>query len=401
MDFESLIAIFIIISLLIAQICTVLGLYSKSKKYDDLKPRLDKLDQYNRELEIREAELTKNLSEWKNRVESDKKAVEILVKEKSIGFPWLAEAYADYFYLRNMELSDHMKNKSHPAIVSAKKVAQIARERKVIEKKLRIAQNIIKYYQELFPFIEEFIGDIEDEILKSVLSKDVEKPVREISDLEIDPVRIYLSYLSKDKYDRLSTVERNQLALDRYWSRNKNKWEIGKDYERYIGYLYESRNYNVYYQGILEGFDDLGRDLICSKDNEALIIQCKRWAKHKTIHEKHINQLFGTTIRYSIDHPDKEVKGIFYTTTYLSDRAKDFAKYLKINIMDDYPFEEYPSIKCNIAKKNGERIYHLPFDQQYDRTIIEYERNECYVTTVEEAENMGFRRAWKWRGNIT
>jgi hypothetical protein len=47
--------------------------------------------------------------------------------------------------------------------------------------------------------------------------------------------------------------------------------------------------------------------------------------------------------------------------------------------------------------RDGEKIYHLPFDQQYDRTKIRPGTGEKYAYTVAEAENDGFRRAWKWR----
>ncbi|MFA6944293.1 MAG: hypothetical protein WC220_00200, partial [Pedobacter sp.] len=58
--------------------------------------------------------------------------------------------------------------------------------------------------------------------------------------------------------------------------------------------------------------------------------------------------------------------------------------------------EKYPVIKCNIAS-DGEKIYHLPFDQQYDKTLIK-NNGEFYAATVREAENKGFRRAFRWRG---
>lgn len=50
----------------------------------------------------------------------------------------------------------------------------------------------------------------------------------------------------------------------------------------------------------------------------------------------------------------------------------------------------------NVARASGERIYHLPFDQQYDTTVVEPDRGECFVATVAEAEQLGFRRAWRW-----
>ena len=54
-------------------------------------------------------------------------------------------------------------------------------------------------------------------------------------------------------------------------------------------------------------------------------------------------------------------------------------------------------IKCNLSN-NGEKIFHLPFDQQYDKIKIEPEKKEQYVTTVHEAFELGYRRAKRWRG---
>ena len=52
-------------------------------------------------------------------------------------------------------------------------------------------------------------------------------------------------------------------------------------------------------------------------------------------------------------------------------------------------------IKCNINDK-GERIFHLPFDEFYDRVKI-IESDEFYAKTVAEAVSKGFRRAYKYR----
>ena len=56
------------------------------------------------------------------------------------------------------------------------------------------------------------------------------------------------------------------------------------------------------------------------------------------------------------------------------------------------PLQEYPIIKCNVATG----IYHLPMDQHYDNFEVKPEREDCYVMTVQEAEEIGCRRAWKW-----
>lgn len=327
-----------------------------------------------------------------------REAMERLANEKCQGFPWLAEAYADYFHLQAMREADQMQRKSHPARRSAERLREIARERRNVEKKLRIAQGIIRYYHDLFPFLEEFLGDVSDEVLESILARQVEEPIRYVSDVGVDPVQLYLS---DEEYESLSTPQKNQLALDRYWERRKSKWEIGRDYERYVGYIYERDGYAVSYQRILEGFDDLGRDLICKKEQYTHVVQCKCWSEHHQIHEKHINQLYGTTVRYMIDHPEEQVFPVLFTSTTFSDRAREFAAALDVTIRQQVPLVPYPSVKCNESRRTGELIYHLPFDQMYDRTVIEDERNECYVRTAIEAEQLGFRRAWRWRGEQT
>jgi hypothetical protein len=135
---------------------------------------------------------------------------------------------------------------------------------------------------------------------------------------------------------------------------------------------------------------------LAERNGEIEVIQCKRWATTKTIHEKHIFQLLGTVLAARLEQPDKIVRGTFTTTTTLSDRAREFARLLDIRVEENEPLADYPRIKCNISRA-GERIYHLPFDQQYDTTVIEPERGECFVATVAEAEALGFRRAWRWK----
>jgi len=346
----------------------------------------------------------RNINEIK-KVEQD---VNRIIEEKTKGFPWLADAIAQYYEFRDLKISEFLQQKLRPAISSSDRVREIAKEKRILEKQFRITRNIIKYYEALFPWLPEFVGEELDELIEQVTSKE------EKEDTQDDPVKLYLT---KGEYQKLSTTERNQRALDRYWARKKSSWQIGRDYERYIGYMYESKGYSVYYQGIVEGLEDLGRDLIAKKRKEIEVIQCKYWAQYRTIHEKHICQLFGTTLKYWVENQRglreelkiqqdlfpaliqrKQIKGVFVTSTSLSETAREFAKELGIVVREQFPFQKYPSIKCNVSRRTGEKIYHLPFDQQYDRTIIEAERNECYVETVEEAEKLGFRRAFRWRG---
>ena len=211
-----------------------------------------------------------------------------------------------------------------------------------------------------------------------------------------DRVRLYID---KEDYDKLSISERNQLALNKYIQGNKTKWQIGRDYELYIGYLCKQQGYQVEHTGISMKLEDMGRDLIVIAPNETYIIQCKNWSQETEIHEKHIFQLFGSTVLYRMENPYFPVKAVFVTTTKLSHLAEQIAKSLEIEVKY-VKMGEFPRIKCNIGKDpNGKptKIYHLPFDQQYDRVQLVNE-GEMYATTVAQAEAAGFRRAYRWHG---
>ena len=385
---------------LIARVSRIDNLSQEIQRlYNETEAKLQELKKY-------ESELSNIQSQKLGKLNEDEKALRNLYKEKCEGFPWLADAISQYYEFRDLKIAEFLENKLRPAVSSAERVGELAREKREFQKKFLITRNLIKYYEALFPWLPDFVGEDIDELLVQV-TRQAEK-----EEEELDPVR---TYLTRGENEKLSTIERNQRALDRYWSKRKTSWQIGRDYERFIGYLYEQKGYSVYYQGIEKGLEDLGRDLICKKDNQVEIVQCKYWREDRTIHEKHINQLFGTTVEYFIKHIDnrskpqmdlfssllrsEQITATFVTSASFSETAKDFAGILGVKTMERFPFKQYPSIKCNVSYRDGTKIYHLPFDQQYDRTTIEEERNECYVSTVVEAEGLGFRRAWRWRGN--
>ncbi|HET6256679.1 MAG TPA: hypothetical protein VFE32_21570 [Puia sp.] len=180
--------------------------------------------------------------------------------------------------------------------------------------------------------------------------------------------------------------------------------------------IYGRRGFKVQYHGIEKGKEDLGRDLVCTKGVEVEIVQCKYWAQQKEslVRENHITQLYGTTIKYFLDalgcrsHSqtnlfpefirERGIKPVLVTTTDLSKSAREFAAILGIRV-DKIPVDRtYPCIKCNINNQTGERIYHLPFDQQYYKAVIAPNSEERWVSMVQEAEKLGFRRAWRWKG---
>lgn len=303
--------------------------------------------------------------------------------------PYMAQIIADYETIGLEKLATSLDwGRSQKRAEKVKAIREIRRDaREMIEKNME-AKYQLAYLLNLFPNLEDVI----------------ECEFQQLPPIDIEAVSDYdkaRDFLSKEEYSKLSTTERNQLALDRYInSHNKTKWQIGRDYELYIGYLYSKKGYSVDYFGERMGLEDLGRDLICKKGDQTLIIQCKYWSKSKQIHENHITQLYGTLISYCIENNLNQdyVKALLVTNTCCSDMAKKMAEYLSITIAEDIEIKEYPRIKCNIGHDefgNAQKIYHLPFDQQYDATKITVP-GEFLAFTVKEAEDAGFRRANKW-----
>jgi hypothetical protein len=325
--------------------------------------------------------------------------------ERKIQFPWLATAIADFHALEAERDAKMLESKKHPAVRAAAEVREHGSKKREAERIARRMRYRVEYYEKLFPWLADYVGDDVPDFAVEVGG------TTEPSD---DPVRIWLT---EAEYKSLSTVEKNQMALERWKTKKRSNWEIGREYERFIGYNYESLGYDVIYTGAIHGFEDMGRDLIARRGSELRVIQCKYWSQEKIIHEKHIFQLFGSTLEYAFrlgTFDDLEQLSMFgghikttgatavlYTSTKISDVAKDVAKKLRVECNENIGISDYPLVKCNISLRDGEKIYHLPFDQQYDRTKIKADRDEKYVYTVAEAERTGFRRAWKWRPEQT
>lgn len=359
--------------------------------YEETKQKLEELISSFKESKKTFDEQFAELQRQNDIVINNENIVKQLARERQVGFPTLAKAYDDFFKLQDRKLIDFLSQKDKPALRASEIVAESSRLRRNAEKENKILKYIIDNYESLFPSLVDLREETDDitEEDRALMSEYTEEELQ-------DEVT---HYVTKVEYRKLSTTEKNQLALDRYWKRPKSKWHIGKIYERYVGYLYEQKGYEVDYVGIAKGFEDLGRDIIATKGKEIVVIQCKNWSKFKTIYEKYIFQFFGTVFQYKDENKTKNVKAIFYSTTKLSDLAKRFAKELNIELIEnDRIPTDYACIKCNISKVNGEKIYHLPFDQQYDTVKIETKKGEFYCATVKEAEENGFRRAFRWKG---
>ena len=335
-------------------------------------------------LNQKNAELTKRLE--------DSIFLSEIAKSNLRAIPYMSAIMAEYETYGLEKLARKLDwGSSAERLKKVKHIREIKRDAEAMVAKNKEAYYQLEYLLNMFPNLRDII-DAEFDTL----------PIIEVSELtNYDATR---DYLSKEEYEQLSTCERNQLALDRYRnSHKKTKWQIGRDYELYVGYKYSLKGYSIDYFGSYMGIEDLGRDIIAKKGDTTLIIQCKYWSSKKQIHENHINQLFGTIMCYCIENDiDKsKVKGVLVTNIELSDMARKMAKMLKIEFVEKFEAGDYPCIKCNINRDSyglETKIYHLPFDQQYDATKIDH-KGEFMATTVAEAEAAGFRRAFKWFGS--
>ena len=332
------------------------------------------------------------LNQFKQKEALRAQELEKILKSEKEAFPHLAGMIADYMTYDIEILAQQLDWGSNvQRMHKVASIRQIRADAKARIEEARVAYYQLEYLRQMFPGIDDVL-DISCDELKTLQGNG--------NNLlsEHDATK---DYLSKEEWNSLSVSERNQLALDRYVaSHQKSKWQIGRDYELYVGYVYSKQGFRVDYFGSYNKLEDLGRDLIVTRGNETAIVQCKYWSQEKLIHEKHIAQLYGTTISYCCENdlPLGSVSSVLVTNITLSDTAKKMADYLNVKYKENFPLKDFPRIKCNIGHDedgNITHIYHLPMDQQYDIVKIQTP-GEFFALTVAEAEAAGFRRAYKW-----
>lgn len=329
----------------------------------------------------------RQLDAWKSHLKRERSLIENLratfASDILSGRTWAADYLAEIYAKRHELIAHNLTIQKRAARKAAEEVKAMRQEKKQLFAENLLLKQKINLYRDYFPFL----ADLDEEIM---CNPSDEFDEAEDIDKTFDRTR---KYLTSEEYQKLSTTDKNQLALDRYLNGNLSKVQIGRLYEMYLGWLYEKNGYVVTYNGIEQGVEDMGRDLICIKPNETVIVQAKCWSQSKTIHEKHVYQLYGTVCTYKIEHPEvKKVRAFLYITNQLSPVARAAAQMLKIKVEENFALDKsFPMIKCNIGR-SGEKIYHLPFDQQYNKTQIK-SPGEMYCRTVAEAEANGFRRA--------
>lgn len=379
--------------LLFILICVISSNKNERKKCRIRESELhEKIHLLQKEIERLQSELVsekRSRSELEAELKHHKENLSALLHSNLTSMPWLAGMIADFL---TFDLEIEAKKLDWGLDVKReKKVASIREIRAEAKRRIEEAKHAVyqlEYLRALVPGIDDLLAtEYED------LHFDGTIP-------DHDPT---MDFLSIEEWQRLSENEKNQLALDRYIKSRKTNWQIGRDYELSVAYEYMQKGYQVDTFGSYMGLEDLGRDLIVKKAGLTLIIQCKYWSKQKQIHEKHIYQLYGTAVGYSIENdiPVNSLRPIFVTNTALSPMAKEVSEYLGVKFVEHHEMTDFPRIKCNIGKDEFgciTRIFHLPMDMQYDSTKI-INPGEFYAFTVDEAVKAGFRRAYKWHNN--
>ena len=346
-----------------------------------------------RELEIAHKQVYDENKNKSIEIEKTTKVCNSLLEEDP--FKGLATLHSDFIFLYHDWDINWLKRKQNPAFHSAELLRKAKEEKIQLNTELKIQtyklEFLLYHFPELNPYLENF------ESLMELAKYEKIQTVKKNFDYSRD-------YLSKEEWERLSVTERNQLALERYVKKQKTPWQIGRDFEMFCAWHLEQKGFKVERFGIENGKKDLGRDLIAIDDSETKIyvIQCKCWKKDRLIRENIIAQLYGTSFALEQEMKNNLLNGYdqiktvipviaIPTFSRLSNVAIEFCKKLGVQILI-LDYHRFPRIKCNI--NGGQKIYHLPFDQQYDSTKIS-KPGEFYAYNVKEAEEQGFRRALK------
>lgn len=392
------VCIFVVLSIIfvIYYVLWIIETFKKGLKFDEtIKYKDEKISFINNkyirlydELENLKSELIKEhekklkeLSFIKNNLEAEKQMLDFKMN------PAMKKIYNDFYEKHLASYEKYFRFKKNPSYKSADYVREIKAE----FKELQLENRKLKLL--LSEFIED--DDKEDKKEEDFFNNE-EKAYR-------------YNRITKEEWKKLTYIQKLDLTVVRYREKWKNKLNIGLEFERYCGYLYEKSGYTVEYNGILKGKSDGGIDLIAYNKNKKIYIQCKYWSAHKQIRENTITQLFGSALKMAIDNGEtyesfiervkaEKIRIVLLTKTELSDDAKKFCSILNILYKENIEINSnYPIIK---GVEGEERIFYIPTDFHYDN--IKYKstyKKYCRFKTCEEAERMGYRHCYKWTGN--
>lgn len=111
-----------------------------------------RLDKFRSELESEYKQKEERLDIERNTLNKNSSALKIMVQEKTQGFPWLADAWADYLALADEDNIKYLKNKKRPALKAAQVVNAVKSEKRQLVRENKILNFTLKFYESMFPW---------------------------------------------------------------------------------------------------------------------------------------------------------------------------------------------------------------------------------------------------------
>lgn len=166
--------------------------------------------------------------------------------------------------------------------------------------------------------------------------KELELKNKEINSKDKIEIEVVKEEKKKKEFKPYTEEEKKAYAL-----KMKELKEKGKEFEEFVAGHFKLEGYDINLQGIKKGKKDKGIDIICSKDEELILIQCKNWkenSKYKIGHET-LKAFVGCCTEYINENKlfEKNIKLKFITSNYIIDESgKKFleeSKTLKYEVL--------------------------------------------------------------------
>jgi ParB-like chromosome segregation protein Spo0J len=186
-------------------------------------------------LRAHEGDLQKRVAQEEQRIAAEQARIDAmeerarqLIASRIETYPHIAQAWAEWELALAKEEAAQLRRKKHPAKSAAESVKVKSKQMAELRRQLKLTEYVNQLYEFHFPWLTD-LRDLDEE-LDYAASLNGSEPDKE------DPVS---KFVSKDEWSALTDCERNQRALERYLRGRLTPWQLGRDYERCVGYLRE------------------------------------------------------------------------------------------------------------------------------------------------------------------
>ena len=159
------------------------------------------------------------------------------------------------------------------------------------------------------------------ELLRTLFSKKDEPAL-----LKDYTLKRALHTYEKDRSNKQKKYTPSKAQKQSYRNMKRQNIKKGKEYEKFIGRMFEEKGYIVKYNGIEAGKKDSSIDLIAIKGQQIIFTQCKNWkegSKYKINHEK-IKAFIGDTTTFITQNPQYQqynIKRLFCVANDVFDKS--------------------------------------------------------------------------------